>query len=120
MQQAPAKIVAEVSKDLFERIVSKCPTDTGYTRANFQLTADTPATGTIGEKPKQHGKLVFAKPETPELPEGTTRAWIVNNTPESELLEHGRSDQAPSGMIAISIAEIEQEFSAIAERALKK
>ncbi len=101
--------------DLMNRIVLKTPVDTGRARGNWQLTQRSPAEDMVPETSAN-----VSSSETPPsaiLKEAEQTAsgsqlgddiWISNNLPYIEALEEGHSQQAPHGMVALSLAEAEQ------------
>lgn len=86
-------------------IVSKSPVDTGRFRGNWQTAPDAPPSGEVGPPYKDGTALaVEANARLRDLkPFGTT--YITNNLPYAERLENGYSQQAPAGMVALTLAE---------------
>jgi hypothetical protein len=101
--------------DLMNRIVLKTPVDTGRARGNWQLTQRSPAEDMV---PENSAKVSSSEtPPSAILKEAEQTAsgsqlgddiWISNNLPYIEALEEGHSQQAPHGMVALSLAEAEQ------------
>ena len=101
--------------DLMNRIVLKTPVDTGRARGNWQLTQRSPAEDMV---PATSAKVSSSEtPPSAILMEAEQTAsgsqlgddiWISNNLPYIEALEEGHSQQAPHGMVALSLAEAEQ------------
>ena len=101
--------------DLMNRIVLKTPVDTGRARGNWQLTQRSPAKDVV---PEDSAKVSSSEtPPSAILQEAEQTAsgsqmgddiWISNNLPYIETLEEGRSQQAPHGMVALSLVEAEQ------------
>jgi hypothetical protein len=101
--------------DLMNRIVLKTPVDTGRARGNWQLTQRSPAEDMV---PETSAKVSSSEtPPSAILKEAEQTAsgsqlgddiWISNNLPYIEALEEGHSQQAPHGMVALSLAEAEQ------------
>lgn len=100
----------KVALDAFTRIVHRTPVDTGRARANWQISPGSPSLrddaaanpDASSAVTNQVGELARAKPfET---------IWISNNLPYIEALEDGWSQQAPSGMVAITVREILEAF----------
>lgn len=97
-----------VALDLYARIIRRTPVDTGRARASWNLSVgkpdrsikpegryDTPR-ATIGSLPPvTHGQVI----------------WISNNLPYIGALEHGHSQQAPVGMVAISVEEVRAQIA---------
>jgi len=103
--------VQEVQKKLaFEvltRVVDKSPVDTGRFKANWNTAIGVPDLDTsedtdkMGYEAKQEALRVLANLDPYET------VYITNNLDYAVALENGRSDQAPSGMVAVTVAEIQ-------------
>jgi hypothetical protein len=117
-------VIRRCAAQLYSDIVTRWPVDTGYSRRNWQVSADPPPSDVIGLPPKKvHGKAVGqleplyapAGPATqiPDMPKDAMRIWIVNNVEYAEALENGWSKQAPQGAVRIAIAQLEGEMNAI-------
>jgi len=97
----------KIALEMFRRVILRTPVDTGRARGNWQTTIGAPAIGTVDAKDPS-GCAAIAKATAVGL---TWRArtgasiLLTNNLPYIERLEHGYSKQAPSGMVAITVAE---------------
>ena len=112
-----SKALKKVSLDLFTGIVLKTPVDTGAARSNWQIGVNSAPGSTVEEASsatKKGGALVPSeKAEISKMahvgPNDTV--FITNNLDYIERLEHGHSQgQAPEGMVALTIAEIESQL----------
>lgn len=113
-------VVRRVSAGIYSDIVKAWPVDTGYSRRNWQVSANTPIEGTIGTPPKKNSGEVQQPLYEPEgqntalpLAKGDLDVWIVNNVAYAEALENGHSKQAPHGCVRIAVASAETEMSTI-------
>lgn len=117
-------VIRRAAAQLYSDIVTKWPVDTGYSRRNWQVSADPPPTDVIGVHPKKiknyQGPTLEplyspngAETQIPTMPKDTMRIWLVNNVEYAEALENGWSKQAPYGVIRIAIAQLEGEMNAI-------
>jgi hypothetical protein len=117
-------VVRRTAAQLYSDIVTKWPVDTGYSRRNWQVSADPPPTDVIGSPPKKvHGKATGvleplyspagADTQIPSMPKDAMRIWLVNNVEYAEALENGHSKQAPYGCVRIALAQLENEWAAI-------
>jgi Bacteriophage HK97-gp10, putative tail-component len=116
-------VVRRAAAQLYSDIVQRTPVDTGYCRRNWQVSADSPAEGVIGEPPKKKKGMPKGELEPLYSPEGANTAipiakgvtliWIVNNVVYAEALENGHSKQAPNGMVRIAIAQLQAEWDGI-------
>ena len=120
IQKIPEKVVRGTVIGMFSRIVKRSPVDTGRFRGNWQISIDAPARGQLSTVEK--GKV---EPNPSSNPSGSSTAtegafkvqkapfprsayFITNNLPYSEKLEFGSSEQAPNGLVRITVAEFER------------
>lgn len=93
--------------DLLRGIVLKTPVDTGRARGNWQVTIGKPAKGVVGEDSSGGSTITQGVRNLGGL--GPFQVvWIVNNLPYIQPLENGHSGQAPKGMVALTLAEVQQ------------
>ena len=79
-EEKSLKIFRAIGFDMFGRIVKRTPVDTGRLRNNWQITPKV----RLGEK-----------------------LYITNNLPYAKRIEDGYSQQAPAGMVKVTIAEFD-------------
>ena len=112
-QQALRKSAFEV----FSRVIMRTPVDTGRLRGNWQATTHKQATGVVEELDQsgpvtQNGSGNSAAKrdmETVVLGESRPTVFHLSNTlPYAQVVEYGSSDQAPQGMVRISVLEFEK------------
>ena len=101
-------IVSKTVIDLFYAIVKRTPVDTGRAKANWFLGYD--PDNEIG-KHDLNDALEFGYD-----PDKGVTIWIYNNLEYIIPLEEGWSDQAPRGMVSLSLT----EFSKFLKDATKK
>lgn len=94
----------EVSEAVYDGVVERSPVDTGGFRASWNASVGEPnnevVVGGSSENP-------LSPPTFPDLDvKGMKPVYITNNTPYGLELEHGHSDQAPSGMVAATLASL--------------
>ena len=100
------KIILEALR----RIVMKTPVDTGRAKGNWQVTIGAATeqalltTDADGSETIAAGLAVVA-----QIPPYSV-VWISNNVTYIEFLEDGSSQQAPEGMVALTIAELQTMF----------
>lgn len=97
-------VLRKIALDLHTAITERTPVDTGRLRASFQITTGAPAH--TAPPPGTYSK---ADATTPEI-DGTAPVFITSALPYAEAIESGHSKQAPAGMVAISIIEMEAEL----------
>lgn len=101
-------------------IVEKSPVDTGRFRANWQIGVGTAPTGTID------GTDVGGSATTSKI-EGvaaTVKAdditYLANNLPYAARLEEGHSQQAPNGMVGVTVVEFNDYVKAALQEAKRR
>jgi hypothetical protein len=108
LDEVPRKVVFE----MFRRIVLKTPVDVGRARSNWQPSIGSPATGTI-DAPDKSGNATIAKAKAIlAVANAGDTIYLSNNLPYIRRLEEGYSQQAPAGMVALTV----QEFAAIVKQ----
>ena len=99
--------VRKISLEMFTRVVLKSPVDTGRYRANWQVAIGSIPQGTL-EIDDVTGQIAINKIEAATLQvEAGDVITLVNNLPYGPRLENGHSQQAPAGMVALTIQEFE-------------
>ena len=101
--------VRKIALEMFRRIILKSPVDTGRFRGNWQIAIGSVPDGTL-ELDDKTGTATIAKGAAIAL--GMNAGDIVyfaNNLPYARRLEEGYSQQAPAGMVALTV----QEFQSI-------
>jgi hypothetical protein len=109
--EVPEKVVRGTLLGLTNRIVKRSPVDTGRFRNNWQASTGTPATGRVQGTDKTGNKAVDAARTQVNKLEMGQDFYLSNNLPYAHRLEFGWSKQAPSGMLRLSIAELQQRMN---------
>jgi hypothetical protein len=113
--EIPEAMVRGTLFGIASRIIKRSPVDTGRFRNNWQATVNSPATGVTPATDKTGNKAVQeASALINNFQIGST-FYLTNNLPYANRLEFGWSKQAPSGMVRISVAEIEQRMKEAAK-----
>ncbi|MBU0651176.1 HK97 gp10 family phage protein [bacterium] len=105
------KVLRKISFDLFKKIVMRTPVDTGRARASWKVSKDTANIGFTAKEGREYSlqdalnNFKFLENIYPY-----SVIYITNNLPYIEKLEFGSSKQAPSGMVRVSLAELELEL----------
>lgn len=113
---APAVVVEKLAVDLHTKISRRNPVDTGLSRSRWTIREGEPDNTPYTRPEAKKGQ---PKPPLPPPPPrdppggftGTEIVYITNNVNYVEYLEQGSSQQAPSGMIKISVIETEAEVA---------
>jgi len=109
-ERLPAEGVVKLQKTLvFEalsRLVQRTPVLTGRARSNWQVTIGQPSESQVGIDTAT-GTVTRGTAALAQLPPYQI-VWISNNVPYIQKLEMGSSKQAPAGMVAVTVAELQQ------------
>jgi hypothetical protein len=104
--------VRKIALEMFRRIILKSPVDTGRFRGNWQLAIGSVPEGTL-ELDDKTGTATIAKGAATALGFNAGETiFFTNNLPYARRLEEGYSQQAPNGMVALTI----QEFQSVVSR----
>lgn len=93
------QVVRKVALDVHTKVSMKTPVDTGRARANWNVSAGSPDRSVTED--------TSAQVPTLKKGDGEEAIYITNSLPYIGKLEDGSSDQAPSGMVSITMAEVE-------------
>lgn len=99
-------------------VTEKMPVDTGRARGSTGLSLDAPGGYELPEgEYGADGGAARAREQRANLDAYTEsnpyrEIWIFNNLPYIEALENGHSRQAPLGMFAVTLAEVEAGIDA--------
>lgn len=103
-------VIKKAEIRVFESVIMKSPVDTGRFRGNWIATTGTPSFmhyDDLKDKPGRVTKAAARSVINESQIGGIT--YLVNNLPYAYRLEYGRySQQAPNGMVRLSVAEFEQ------------
>ena len=103
------QIGRKVGLELFKRVIYKTPVDKGPARGSWQVTIGAPAAGTV-EFSDKNGSATMSRATAAAagFKAGDT-IYLTSNLPYIRKLEEGSSQQAPAGMVALTV----QEFAAV-------
>lgn len=108
--EAANKIRRGLAIEVLRGVVLKSPVDTGRFRGNWQVTEGAPATAPTERTDRQGGATIADGVAEIARIEPGADIWISNNVPYAVVLEDGHSRQAPAGVVALTIAEVEGRF----------
>lgn len=98
-------VTKKVVLDIARSVIRKSPVDTGRFKGNWQYSAEEmPAGVTDIHDETGAGTQVHIASQIPQQAAGKLH-WIVNNLPYSIALENGHSNQAPRGMVGLTVSE---------------
>ena len=114
-KEAIDDVFREVVIEIGTSVIRLSPVDTGRFKGNWQFTVGAPSNQSIDTFDKAgHETIATLVAEVSKLEAGQV-AYIVNNLVYGVPLEYGHSDQAPAGMVQITLARFQQ----IAEEATR-
>lgn len=99
-----------------ETLVNLSPVDTGLFKGNWQLTIDAPSNHSIDRHDKEGSETISALIAAANSLEPGQTAWLVNNLIYSIPLEYGHSQQAPAGVVRITVAQFQKIVREAAQR----
>lgn len=116
-------LVKKVAKKALRTLVRSTPVDTGEARSNWRVGIGAPTRSVIepyapgkklgiGETANAAAAIAAGVARINSLPKGPlkTSVYISNNTRHINLLNEGRSNQAPAGFVDAALAEAEREI----------
>lgn len=107
-------IPRKVALEVFSRVVMRTPVDTGRARGNWQANVGSPAAGVVEATDTGGSDTVMEiANEVESWDVENVAIYLVNNLPYIVALEDGWSDQAPAGMVKVSLAEFPEIVEAM-------
>ena len=105
------KAMRHIASKLFENIIRRTPVDTGWARGNWYPSLNARLETKPGDRPFDAANV---PPSDPAQVVAAGKAgdvfWLQNGVPYIGNLENGTSQQAPEGMVKLSIAEAREFF----------
>lgn len=107
-KEAIDDVFREVVIEIGTSVIRLSPVDTGRFKGNWQFTVGAPSNQSIDTVDKGgHETIADLVAQVSSLEAGQV-AYIVNNLVYGVPLEYGHSDQAPAGMVQITLARFQQ------------
>lgn len=107
-KEAIDDVFREVVIEIGTSVIRLSPVDTGRFKGNWQFTVGAPSNQSVDTFDKAgHETIAALVAEVSRLEAGQV-AYIVNNLVYGVPLEYGHSDQAPAGMVQITLARFQQ------------
>jgi len=110
-------VLQKISLEVFKSVVLRTPVDTGRARGNWLLTIGTPAKSTVDRKDKAGSLTIQSAVVAAKKANSEQSVYITNNVSYIKALENGKSKQAPSGMVAVTMASIEAYMAKVIKEA---
>lgn len=116
VEKAANAIFRGTSLNLFSKVVKRSPVLTGRFRANWITQINSAPSETTSKTDKSGSKAIRDANNTITRAKLGDSIFLVNNLPYAQVLEDGRSDQAPFGMVKVTVAEFKQAVAAEAKK----
>lgn len=95
--------IRKIAIDVFAEVIMRSPVDTGRFRGNWQVAIGSAPSGTLEIDDKAGTATLSAvQAKAMGLRAGET-IFLINNLPYARALEYGLSQQAPGGMIRLTV-----------------
>lgn len=98
--------VRKISLELLKKLVKKSPVDTGRFRGNWFVALDSPDRTASDDTDAAGSKTISRGTRVIEALQAGHKVIISNNLPYAVMLEYGWSNQAPQGVVAVSLEEV--------------
>jgi hypothetical protein len=106
-EEIPAKRIEQLHRavglEALRGVVLMTPVKFGRARGNWQQTTDSPATSTVETTDKSGGSTISAGTQVIATIRPFSISWLTNNLDYISELEKGHSQQAPHGMLAVTV-----------------
>jgi hypothetical protein len=109
-------VVRKVCLDLFRRVIMRTPVDTGRARGNWQCDIGSIPIGAIATTDKSGAGAISRASSKALRAQAGEIVYLVNSLPYIGRLENGWSQQAPAGMVGVTVA----EYAQVAEQAARE
>jgi len=110
MEEHVPLVLQKIAMETLSRVVLKSPVDTGRFRGNWTVSLGGPSDAVLDVEDKSGGPTIAAGSEVITGIDSLQVIWIQNNLPYANRLENGWSQQAPAGVVALTMAEIMMMF----------
>ena len=108
--------VRKVAIDIHDGVILKTPVDTGRARVSWNIQAGSPDTSVAPERDQSGGLSAIGEAQSKQAGigpgDGLGAIYVTNSLPYIEALEFGHSKQAPSGMVRLTLGEVEARIKA--------
>ena len=98
-------IMRKVALELFTRVIMRTPVDTGRLRGNWQIEIGTPSGDVLDRFDPGGQQAVSDAASVVQSWRGDTAIFLFNNLPYAMRVENGWSNQAPQGMVRVTLME---------------
>lgn len=113
VEQRVAQVTRWVALEALRRVVMKTPVDTGRARGSWQVAVSVRPTGEVDIYDKDGGQTIAEGSREIAQVGPNEVIYIASNLSYILPLEEGHSRQAPNGMVATTISELQAFFANI-------
>lgn len=107
------QVVQKIALETLSRVVLKTPVDSGRARGSWTVSIDIPSDDVPERLDPSGSQAINAGTSVITGLRDLNSVWVQSNLPYIGRLENGWSAQAPSGMVAVTLVEIEAMFARI-------
>lgn len=115
LQERVLLVTRRASLEIAQRVIERSPVDTGRFRGNWVCAMHAPAGITRPTTDKDGGETLGAVSAALSGWQAGQTIYITNHLPYAYRLEHGWSQQAPHGMVRLTVAEFVQHVKSVVE-----
>lgn len=113
VEQRVAQVTRWVALEALRRVVLKSPVDTGRFRGNWQTAVSVRPDGVVEVEDKDGGQTISKGSRNISQLRPYEVVFLANNVEYAAALEGGHSQQAPQGVVAVTVAELQAFFNNI-------
>lgn len=117
------KVIEKVRVDVSDSVINKTPLDTGFARGNWQSNIGSPIKSEItrfdreaGFAPTGGDGIALREAIEVAAKDIENDFYVTNNAEYIMNLEFGGSDQAPNGMVRITVADFQNIVNDVVEK----
>lgn len=97
----------KIALEAFSRVILRTPVDKGRARGSWQVQIGSVPTGTIDLNDKTGAATISKVQAAASGMEAGDVIYLASNLPYIMKLEEGHSDQAPAGMVGLTVQELQ-------------
>lgn len=113
VEQRVAQVTRWVALEALRRAVLKSPVATGRFRGNWQAALNVRPDGSLEVEDKDGGPTISKGSRNISQLKPYEVVYLANNVEYAAALEGGHSQQAPQGVVAVTVAELQAFFNSI-------
>ncbi|WAM23824.1 HK97 gp10 family phage protein [Myxococcus sp. NMCA1] len=102
------EVVRKTALGILANVVTASPVDTGHFRGNWRAGVGARPDGTVEAMDKDGGATITAAASALDAAKLGDTVYVANNLPYARRLEFGHSQQAPSGMVRGTLANLKE------------